>query len=182
LLVGDALQAQAYVILAKMQIPAKLKIELIQELAISSGMHGMCKGQAIDLANVGKILNLETLEKMHRLKTGALLNCAIRMGAILGGVDLEKRKILDQLAQDVGLGFQVTDDILDATENSETLGKTAGKDEQADKPTFVSFMGLEASQAYAKELLDRSFDALNTWGSEADPLRAIVQWAFVRNS
>jgi farnesyl diphosphate synthase len=182
LLVGDALQAQAYVILAKMQMPAKLKIELIEELAISSGMYGMCKGQAIDLANVGKILNLETLEKMHRLKTGALLNCAIRMGAILGGVDLEKRKILDQLAQDVGLGFQVTDDILDATENSETLGKTAGKDEQADKPTFVSFMGLEASQAYAKELLDRSFDALDTWGSEADPLRAIVQWAFVRNS
>jgi farnesyl diphosphate synthase len=182
LLVGDALQAQAFVILAKMQMPAKLKIELIQELASSSGMHGMCKGQAIDLANVGKILNLETLEKMHRLKTGALLNCAIRMGAILGGVDVEKRKILDQIAQDVGLGFQVTDDILDATENSETLGKTAGKDEQADKPTFVSFMGLEASQVYAKELLDRSFDALNTWGSEADPLRAIVQWAFVRNS
>jgi len=182
LLVGDALQAQAYVILTRMQIPAQLKIELIEELAISSGMHGMCKGQAIDLANVGKILNLETLEKMHRLKTGALLNCAIRMGAILGSVDLEKRKILDQLAQDVGLGFQVTDDILDATENSETLGKTAGKDEQADKPTFVSFMGLEASQAYAKELLDRSFDALDTWGSEADPLRAIVQWAFIRNS
>ena len=182
LLVGDALQAQAFVILAKMQMPAKLKIELIQELASSSGMYGMCKGQAIDLANVGKILNLETLEKMHRLKTGALLNCAIRMGAILGGVDVEKRKILDQIAQDVGLGFQVTDDILDATENSETLGKTAGKDEQADKPTFVSFMGLEASQVYAKELLDRSFDALNTWGSEADPLRAIVQWAFVRNS
>ncbi len=182
LLVGDALQAQAFVILAKMQMPAKLKIELIQELAVSSGMQGMCKGQAIDLANVGKILNLEILEKMHRLKTGALLNCAIRMGAILGGVDVEKRKILDQIAQDVGLGFQVTDDILDATENSETLGKTAGKDEQADKPTFVSFMGLEASQVYAKELLDRSFDALNTWGSEADPLRAIVQWAFVRNS
>jgi farnesyl diphosphate synthase len=145
-------------------------------------MHGMCKGQAIDLANVGKILNLQTLEKMHRLKTGALLNCAIRMGALLGGVEIAQRKILDQIAQDVGLGFQVTDDILDATENSETLGKTAGKDQLDDKPTFVSFMGLEASQAYAKELLDRSSMALDTWGSEADPLRAIVQWAFLRKS
>jgi farnesyl diphosphate synthase len=97
-------------------------------------------------------------------------------------VEIAQRKILDQIAQDVGLGFQVTDDILDATENSETLGKTAGKDQLDDKPTFVSFMGLEASQAYAKELLDRSSMALDTWGSEADPLRAIVQWAFLRKS
>jgi len=182
LLVGDALQAEAYAVITRTQIPAKLKVELIHELATSSGMHGMCKGQAIDLANVGKILNLQTLEKMHRLKTGALLNCAIRMGALLGGVEIAQRKILDQIAQDVGLGFQVTDDILDATENSETLGKTAGKDQLDDKPTFVSFMGLEASQAYAKELLDRSSMALDTWGSEADPLRAIVQWAFLRKS
>jgi farnesyl diphosphate synthase len=182
LLVGDALQAEAYAVITRTQIPAKLKVELMHELATSSGMHGMCKGQAIDLANVGKILNLQTLEKMHRLKTGALLNCAIRMGALLGGVDIAQRKILDQIAQDVGLGFQVTDDILDATENSETLGKTAGKDQLDDKPTFVSFMGLEASQAYAKELLDRSSMALDTWGAEADPLRAIVQWAFLRKS
>ena len=182
LLVGDALQAEAYSLITKIQIPAQLKVELMDELATSSGMHGMCKGQAIDLANVGKILDLKTLEKMHHLKTGALLNCAIRMGAILGGVSQDKRILLDQIAQDVGLGFQVMDDILDATQNSETLGKTAGKDLQADKPTFVSFMGLEASQAYAKELLDRSNLSLNTWGSEADPLRAIVQWAFVRKS
>ena len=182
LLVGDALQAEAYSLLSKIQIPAQLKLELIAELATSSGMHGMCKGQAIDLSNVGKILDLQTLEKMHRLKTGALLNCAIRMGAIVGGVSQDKRILLDQIAQDVGLGFQVMDDILDATQNSETLGKTAGKDLQSDKPTFVSFMGLKASQHYAKELLENSNLALENWGPEADPLRAIVQWAFVRKS
>ena len=182
LLVGDALQSEAFTIITQMQIPAKLKVELMQELSISAGMHGMCKGQAIDLANVGKVLNLQTLEKMHRLKTGALLRCAIRMGTILGGVPQEQRDLLDQVAQDVGLGFQVTDDILDATQNSETLGKTAGKDEQANKPTFVSLMGLEASQKYAEELLTKSLDTLTQWGPEADPLRAISTWAFTRKS
>jgi farnesyl diphosphate synthase len=182
LLVGDALQSEAFTIITQMQIPAKLKVELMQELSISAGMHGMCKGQAIDLANVGKVLNLQTLEKMHRLKTGALLRCAIRMGTILGGVPQEQRDLLDQVAQDVGLGFQVTDDILDATQNSETLGKTAGKDEQANKPTFVSLMGLEASQKYAEELLTKSLDTLTQWGPEADPLRAISTWSFTRKS
>lgn len=182
LLVGDALQAQAYEVITGLQVPAILQIELIKELASSSGMNGMCKGQAIDLASVGKILDLATLEKMHRLKTGALLRCAIRMGAMMGGVSLEHRKKLDQIAHDLGLGFQVTDDILDTTQSSATLGKTAGKDQQADKPTFVSFMGLEASQAYAQKLLDRTTTALTSWGREADPLRAIVQWAFVRKS
>ena len=182
ILVGDALQSEAYSVIAQMQIPAKLKVQLIDELARNSGRLGMCKGQSIDLASVGKVLNLETLEKMHRLKTGALLHCAIRMGAILGGLDLEQTKVLDQVAQDVGLGFQVTDDILDVTQNSAALGKTAGKDQEAEKPTFVSFMGLEASKAYAKELLDKSTQALSIWGSEADPMRAIVQWAFSRKS
>jgi geranylgeranyl pyrophosphate synthase len=142
----------------------------------------MCKGQAIDLANVGKILDLQTLETMHRLKTGALLRCAIRMGAILGGLPIEQRIVLDQVAQDVGLGFQVTDDILDATQNSATLGKTAGKDEQAHKPTFVSLMGLDASMKYAEELLTKSLDSLHQWGPEADPLREISKWAFNRKS
>jgi farnesyl diphosphate synthase len=182
LLVGDALQSEAFAIITQIHIPANLKVEMMQELSMSAGMHGMCKGQAIDLANVGKVLDLQTLEKMHRLKTGALLRCAIRMGASLGGLPQNQRDLLDQVAQDVGLGFQVTDDILDATQNSETLGKTAGKDEQANKPTFVSLMGLDASQRYAEELLTKSLEALTQWGPEADPLRAISKWAFTRKS
>jgi farnesyl diphosphate synthase len=182
LLVGDALQSEAFTIITKMQTPPQLKVDILQELSISAGMHGMCKGQAIDLANVGKILDLQTLETMHRLKTGALLRCAIRMGAILGGLPIEQRIVLDQVAQDVGLGFQVTDDILDATQNSATLGKTAGKDEQAHKPTFVSLMGLDASMKYAEELLTKSLDSLHQWGPEADPLREISKWAFNRKS
>jgi len=182
LLVGDALQSEAFTIITKMQTHPQLKVDILQELSISAGMHGMCKGQAIDLANVGKILDLQTLETMHRLKTGALLRCAIRMGAILGGLPIEQRIVLDQVAQDVGLGFQVTDDILDATQNSATLGKTAGKDEQAHKPTFVSLMGLDASMKYAEELLTKSLDSLHQWGPEADPLREISKWAFNRKS
>ena len=182
LLVGDALQSEAFTIITQMQTPAQLKVDIMRELSISAGMHGMCKGQAIDLASVGKILDLQTLEKMHRLKTGALLRCAIRMGAILGGLPIEQRVVLDQVAQDVGLGFQVTDDILDATQNSETLGKTAGKDEQAHKPTFVSLMGLDASMTYAEELLTKSLKSLHQWGPEADPLREISKWAFNRKS
>jgi farnesyl diphosphate synthase len=118
---------------------------------------------------------------MHRLKTGALLRSAIRFGAILGGLSAPNRSILDQIAQDIGLGFQVTDDILDATQDSSTLGKTAGKDEEDHKPTFVTLMGLEKSKLYAQELLERSLLALNYWGSEADPLREITRWAFTRN-
>lgn len=182
LLAGDALQTEAFYILTQMQIPAKLKVQLIHELSKCSGLRGMCKGQAIDLANVGKFLNLETLEKMHRLKTGALLSCAIQMGAILGAQNDMQRKLLYQFAHDVGLGFQVTDDILDMTQNTQTLGKTAGKDEQSGKPTFVSLMGLDAAQTFAKDLMDKALGSLDAWGKEADPLRHITKWVFIRNS
>jgi farnesyl diphosphate synthase len=181
ILVGDALQSEAFHIISQMQISAKLKVEIIRELSSSAGMHGMCKGQAIDMANIGKQLNLETLEKMHRLKTGALLKCAVQIGAILGGLDDSQRAVLNQFSQYLGLGFQVTDDILDTTQSSQTLGKTAGKDQLSDKPTFVSLMGLDAAQTYAKELMDQSLTALDGWGKEAEPLRAITKWAFIRN-
>jgi len=181
LLVGDAMQAQAFGLLSSLEISSDISLELIRELALSAGAHGMCGGQAIDLASVGKWLKQEDLVLMHRLKTGALLRSAIRFGAILGGLSAPNRSILDQIAQDIGLGFQVTDDILDATQDSSTLGKTAGKDEEDHKPTFVTLMGLEKSKLYAQELLERSLLALNYWGSEADPLREITRWAFTRN-
>ena len=181
LLVGDAMQAQAFGLLSSLEISSDISLELIRELALSAGAHGMCGGQAIDLASVGKWLKQEDLVLMHRLKTGALLRSAIRFGAILGGLSAPNRSILDQIAQAIGLGFQVTDDILDATQDSSTLGKTAGKDEEDHKPTFVTLMGLEKSKLYAQELLERSLLALNYWGSEADPLREITRWAFTRN-
>jgi farnesyl diphosphate synthase len=182
ILAGDALQAESFHILSMMQVPAKKKVEMIRELALSAGQNGMCKGQAIDLAHVGKQLNLESLEKMHLLKTGALLNCAIQMGSILGGLDDQQRRHLKQFAHYLGLGFQVTDDILDATQNSETLGKTAGKDDRSGKPTYVSLMGLDAAQTYSKQLMDKALLSLESWGKEAEPLRAITNWVFIRNS
>jgi farnesyl diphosphate synthase len=181
ILVGDALQSEAFHIVSQMQIPAKLKVEIIRELSSSAGMSGMCKGQAIDMANTGKQLNLQTLEKMHSLKTGALLRCAIQLGAILGGLNDEQRTRLNQFAQHLGLGFQVMDDILDATQNSQTLGKTAGKDHSAGKATFVGLMGLDAAQTYAKELMNHAVTSLDAWGEEAEALRAITKWAFIRN-
>lgn len=182
LLVGDALQAFSFQILSELDLDAPLKIDLIKELSMSAGVHGMCGGQAIDLSNVGRILNLEQLIQMHQLKTGALLRAAIRMGAILARLNTEDKNLLDQFARDVGLGFQVTDDILDATQNSETLGKTAGKDAQNNKPTFVSFMGLAEAKSYAEGLLNSALKHLSHFGEEAEPLRKIAHWAFQRKS
>jgi farnesyl diphosphate synthase len=182
LLVGDALQALAFNILSELDEDPRVKIDLIKELSFSAGVHGMCGGQAIDLSNVGRILSLEQLIQMHQLKTGALLRTAIRMGTIMASLSDADKKSLDQFANDVGLGFQVTDDILDATQNSETLGKTAGKDAQNNKPTFVSFMGLSQAQSYAEDLLQSAIRHISHFGEEAEPLRRIAYWAFQRSS
>jgi len=182
LLVGDALQALAFQILSELDADPQVKIGLIKELSFSAGVHGMCGGQAIDLSNVGRILNLEQLIQMHQLKTGALLRTAIRMGTIMASLSEADKKSLDQFANDVGLGFQVTDDILDTTQNSQTLGKTAGKDAQNNKPTFVSFMGLSQAQSYAEDLLQSAIGHISHFGEEAEPLRRIAYWAFQRSS
>jgi len=182
LLVGDALQALSFQMLSELDADPQVKIDLIKELSFSAGVHGMCGGQAIDLANVGLILSLEQLIQMHQLKTGALLRTAIRLGTIMASLSETDKKSLDQFANDVGLGFQVTDDILDATQNSETLGKTAGKDAQNNKPTFVSFMGLAQAQSYAEDLLHSAIRHISHFGEEAEPLRRIAYWAFQRSS
>jgi farnesyl diphosphate synthase len=182
LLVGDALQALSFQMLSELDADPQVKIDLIKELSFSAGVHGMCGGQAIDLANVGLILSLEQLIQMHQLKTGALLRTAIRLGTIMASLSEADKKSLDQFANDVGLGFQVTDDILDATQNSETLGKTAGKDAQNNKPTFVSFMGLAQAQSYAEDLLHSAIRHISHFGEEAEPLRRIAYWAFQRSS
>jgi farnesyl diphosphate synthase len=182
LLVGDALQALSFQMLSELDANPQVKIDLIKELSFSAGVHGMCGGQAIDLANVGLILSLEQLIQMHQLKTGALLRTAIRLGTIMASLSEADKKSLDQFANDVGLGFQVTDDILDATQNSETLGKTAGKDAQNNKPTFVSFMGLSQAKSYAEDLLHSAIKHISHFGEEAEPLRRIAYWAFQRSS
>ena len=180
MLVGDALQTRAFELLTQLPVSSEIRVELVAELAKASGSMGMAGGQAIDLESVGQRLTQTDLERMHRLKTGALLRASVRMGAILAGLK-EERASLDLFAKSLGLGFQVIDDILDATQDSATLGKTAGKDAKDDKPTFVSLLGLEGAKRFASQLEAEAMSALVVFGSRADPLINIAQWVNSRN-
>ena len=137
----------------------------------------MAGGQAVDLASVGVKLDRAALESMHRLKTGALLQASVTMGAATGTVDSRVTEHLETYGACLGLAFQVVDDVLDVTADSATLGKTAGKDAAADKPTFVSLMGLDAAQAYADKVLEQAHGSLRSSGlSNVNTLHALADW------
>ena len=176
LLVGDALQSQAFKVLADMTIEPVRCIAMLRLLAQASGAEGMCGGQAIDLASVGQRLSLAALEQMHRLKTGALLRAAVLLGAWCGKVlTAEESAALEAYADAIGLAFQVVDDVLDATADSTTLGKTAGKDAVANKPTYVSILGLQQSQQLAQKLGSDACDAIAPFGEKARHLHDLAQ-------
>ena len=162
LLAGDALQALAFELLTPgdASVDAGTQARLCRLLAQAAGYQGMAGGQAIDLASVGLPLSSAQLHEMHRLKTGALLQASVMMGAACGSASLAALEALRGYGAAVGLAFQVVDDILDVTADAAILGKTAGKDAAQDKPTFVSLMGLEASRRYAQELLAQALDSL----------------------
>ena len=154
LLVGDALQTQAFMTLADTPLQASTVISLLRTLAQASGAAGMAGGQAIDLAAVGHQLDAAQLEQMHIMKTGALIRASIRMGALAGeSLSTEQLDLLDRFGKVLGLLFQVVDDILDCTATTDVLGKTAGKDAASDKPTYVSLMGLAGARDFAQDLL-----------------------------
>ncbi len=184
LLVGDALQALAFELLLPLDgsVAPELAAGLCRQLALASGWAGMVGGQAIDLAGVGRVLDQARLEAMHRRKTGALLLASVEMGAVAAGADPATRAALGCYGSALGLAFQVVDDILDVTADSATLGKTAGKDAAADKPTFVSLLGLEAAQAYADDLLGQAHRALDQSGLQrTGHLHAIADWVVRRS-
>ncbi len=174
ILVGDALQAQAFFTLSELPLPAERRIALVRELADAAGSRQLVGGQAIDLQSAGRSLSQSALEQMHRMKTGALIRAAVRMGALCGVADVPANaalyRALDGYSSAIGLAFQVVDDILDATADTATLGKTAGKDAYDDKPTCVSMLGLEASRALARTLNARAHAALAPFGARADRL------------
>jgi len=175
LLVGDALQSQAFMVLAGAANDPARTVAMLRVLAQASGSAGMCGGQAIDLASVGITLSLAELEQMHRLKTGALLRASVMLGALCGRMpDAAETAALDAYAAAVGLAFQVVDDVLDATADSQTLGKTAGKDAVDHKPTYVSILGLEQSQALAQKLREDAHRALLPFGDNARRLRELA--------
>ena len=163
MLAGDAMQALAFEVLTPeddAQIAPALQARLCALLARSAGHAGMAGGQAIDLASIGVALDETSLRDMHRRKTGALLQASVLMGAACGAADARAWKALSDYGAAIGLAFQVVDDILDVTQCSETLGKTAGKDEHHDKPTYVALMGLDAARRHSFELRDEAHAAL----------------------
>ena len=180
LLAGDALQTLAFELLTPQDgsVSAVVQARCAGLLARASGYWGMAGGQAIDLASVGRPLTEDQLRQMHRLKTGALLVCSVELGAACAdAVTPSVRDALIRFGQALGLAFQVVDDILDVTADSVTLGKTAGKDAAADKPTYVSLMGLEAAQRHADALAAQALQALEETGlndTSLQPLRALA--------
>lgn len=184
LLAGDALQALAFELLTPEgdRVPPAIQARLCRLLARAAGANGMAGGQAIDLASVGKPLTEPELRAMHRLKTGALLEGSVRMGAACAdAVDPAALRALDDYGAALGLAFQVVDDILDVTADSAALGKTAGKDAAADKPTYVSLLGLDASQMLAEALCMRAHGALDVSGlADVGRLRALADMVVKR--
>jgi len=161
MLAGDAMQALAFEVLTPdAGMSSQLMSTLVRLLARASGHAGMAGGQAIDLASVGRQLDEASLRDMHRRKTGVLLQASVMMGAACGPADATALAALSEYGAAVGLAFQVVDDVLDVTQESHVLGKTAGKDVDQNKPTFVSLLGLEAAQKYAYELRDQAHAAL----------------------
>jgi len=186
LLAGDALQALAFELLtpdACDQVPLAMQAQFCRLLARAAGSAGMAGGQAIDLASVGCLLSEKQLRDMHELKTGALLKGSVMMGAACGQTAPEQWQALQTYGAAIGLAFQVVDDILDVTADSTTLGKTAGKDALAQKPTYVSVLGLARSREFAQELLAQALAALD--GSAlpgATTLRALANTVVNRSN
>jgi farnesyl diphosphate synthase len=165
MLAGDAMQALAFEVLTPDEgVAPALQARLCSLLARAAGHAGMAGGQAIDLASIGKPLDEAALSDMHRRKTGALLQASVVMGAACGDVDSAAMAAISDYGAAIGLAFQVVDDILDVTQESETLGKTAGKDLHHNKPTYVSVLGLEAARRRAAALRDQAHAALSRSG------------------
>ena len=178
LLVGDALQSLAFELITPTDgsIAPAMQAHLCSLLARASGQSGMCGGQAIDLLSVGKKLTQAELENMHALKTGALLEASVMMGAACApSVSTAAQTGLQRYAARIGLAFQVVDDVLDCTSDTATLGKTAGKDAEADKPTYVALLGLTGAQDYARALHREALEGLAATAlPDTDYLRAIA--------
>lgn len=185
MLAGDALQALAFQVLSEdetMLEDSSLRLRLLATLAHAAGSRGMVGGQAIDLAAVGKELNLAELENMHIHKTGALIRACVLMGALsqpaIGESDLQS---LDHYAKCIGLAFQIRDDILDVISDTDTLGKQQGADAALGKPTYPGLLGLEGARQHARTLYDDALKSLAAFGPEAETLRWIASYIVDRS-
>jgi geranylgeranyl pyrophosphate synthase len=185
ILTGDALQARAFDVLAQAPaaIPANARIEMLRVLADAIGTRGMAGGQAIDLEAVKKSVSAAELERMHRQKTGALIQASVLLGAISAGLsDAAQHAALEYFGAEIGLAFQIQDDILDVEGNTSTLGKRAGADADRVKPTYPSVLGLEKARAEAQARRDRAIAALSPWKERFEPLAEFAGFLVARSS
>lgn len=183
LLVGDSLQSLAFQVLCDgpaLAEDAGTVADLVRTLALAAGSRGMAGGQAVDLESLGKALSLPELEFMHVHKTGALIRASVVLGARCGRMEGAALEALDRYAKFVGLAFQVVDDVLDATGSTATLGKTAGKDAEHDKPTYVSALGVDGARRLADELLADALGALERIGPRGDRLASLGRYIVAR--
>ena len=185
ILAGDALQALAFHVLAqdqKITVGADQRIRMINILAIASGSRGMAGGQAIDLAAVGKDLNIAELENMHIHKTGALIRACVELGALsFQNIKKDQFEKISKYAKCVGLAFQIRDDILDVEADTETLGKPQGSDIARNKPTYPNLLGIEGAKNAAKELHENAITCLNGFDERADILRSLADYIVKRH-
>jgi farnesyl diphosphate synthase len=174
ILAGDALQTLAFEVLVNAPQDAAQRVAMLAELARASGVAGMCGGQALDIDATGAQINVRELERLHALKTGALLRCAVRLGALAANADAAQHAALDRYADALGLAFQIRDDLLDIEGDAATLGKTAGKDQAQDKATFPALLGLAASRARLQELAASMQAALDSVDADTRALAALA--------
>ena len=183
ILAGDALLTAAFeTALAQPVADARVLLRAVREIASAAGAQGMVGGQAVDLLSEGKVVDTPTLRYMHQAKTGALFRAAIRSGAILAGASEEELLQLTTYAEQFGLAFQITDDILDVTGDQETIGKPVGSDAKNNKATYVTIYGLDQAKTMAQHAVDEALACLETFGSKAVILRELAQYLLTRNS
>ncbi|MGO1246167.1 MAG: (2E,6E)-farnesyl diphosphate synthase [Oceanisphaera sp.] len=184
ILAGDALQALAFELLSQpaLGLPAGHQLRMVQELAKASGYHGMCGGQALDIQWEGKTIDASTLESLHSHKTGALILAAVRLGALcVNNMQETHFTALSRYADAIGLAFQVQDDILDITADTQTLGKTQGKDQALQKSTYPALLGLEGARALAERLQQQALSALADIPYPTQTLEAFAHYIVKRD-
>jgi farnesyl diphosphate synthase/geranylgeranyl diphosphate synthase type II len=182
ILVGDGLQARAFELLADAPgLSAEQRIAMVKVLAKAVGPAGMVGGQFIDIQATDSDMTLEELQAMHSLKTGALIRASLALGGIAAGANAQQLSALDTYGRHIGLAFQVVDDILDVEGDTATLGKTQGKDSEANKPTYVKLLGLDGAKIEAQRLLELALGALGEFGDSADLLRDLARYIVERD-
>ena len=181
ILAGDALQTQAYESMARLRCPAEARVRIIEELAHGTGtLEGMIGGQVVDLESEHVRPNLETLEYIHRAKTGALIVASLLTGCYYSGASPAQVEDVRRFGSAAGLAFQIADDILDVTQTSEQLGKTAGKDLAAEKVTYPALFGLERAAQMASQLIETACSALESFGDRGSTLKEIARYLVER--